>query len=370
MDRFGTRTLDDVLSGIAVPGTDARGVSEYVVGVLAARTRRVRWLGAAAVALVVAAGGTALALTGSEDPQEVVSSAEDSDDEESSDSDADSAETAAPGSGTVLTAVPAPTTIPVTTVPTIAGVTTPAPSFSGGSGRTPVLPPAAGPAAPPLSPSTPPTTATPDLPLTVDAIVVSSAPAGSVSMVSVNWADPDLPEGTVATARIQVDGIGGPTTATDWAVDGPCTGGTGATGTVSGALRFAASGPQRVTVEISTCGGEVNTFTADVEVPEPPGTPVLATLADGEPEAGTWSFDPDGDAPAEAVRIDPPDPDNPDPVLHNNRSIVQFLDDTPATVLILPSTAGVLQHDDLAGCVRTAGPPAAGGPWVMGDCAA
>ena len=114
------RTLDDVLAEVAVPGTDPEAVSEYVNGALIARRRRSRLAGVAAVLLALVFGGTVLALTGSEEPDEVVSASSERDD---SDQESDDSESSAAGSGSVVTAVPT-TLAPVTTVPGIAGLTT------------------------------------------------------------------------------------------------------------------------------------------------------------------------------------------------------------------------------------------------------
>ncbi|MGI9578542.1 MAG: hypothetical protein ACR2OH_10110, partial [Microthrixaceae bacterium] len=308
-------------------------------------------------ALVLLAGGTALALTGGEDPDEVVAPSADPNDDPA-DEGADSEESGA-GTGSVVTAVPTtiPTTLalPTTTPPSIAGV-------SSGAGRFPPasaargIPssPSPGAAAPPAP--APTTTTAPDAPLTAGAIVVSTASVGSVVTVSLDWSDPDLPAGTTPAARVVGTGVGALASAPLQGIDGACNGGTGAAGTVTGALRFAQAGPHTVTVELSTCGGSTTSFSAEVSVAAPQGKPIQVRVPEGvNPETGSWGFIPSGGDDAgvpKPLRNDTPGDD----VADNNPSVAHYLDGAAATVLVVPDVDGVVTHS-VGGCTRS-GPSA------------
>lgn len=346
MDRFGARSLDEVLASIAVPGTDPEAVSEYVVGRLNAGRRRSRMLVAMAAILVLLAGGTAFALTGGEDPDEVVAPATASSDgasEEDSGSEVPEA-----GTGSVVTAVPTtvPTTIPLsTTFPSIAGVNSDLRTYAGSGGGS-----GAAPAPGPGAPTAPPTTGTTvpiDSPLTAGAVVVTAGRVGDVVGVSVQWSDPDLPEGTVASARVVGTGGGALASAPLVTTDGACTGGTGADGTVTGALRFAKAGAHKVTVEISTCGGATSSFPADVTIDPADGLAIQVNVPSSvNPESGTWSFTPsegDGAGTPVVIRND----DRSDAVADNDPAVRHYVNGMPATVLVVPDAIagpGTISH--------------------------
>ena len=65
------RNLDQLLGELAVKGVDAGGVAEYVVGGLAAHRRHRNLAAGVAAALVLLGAGTAVALSGGGDPDEV-----------------------------------------------------------------------------------------------------------------------------------------------------------------------------------------------------------------------------------------------------------------------------------------------------------
>ena len=391
MDRFGPDPLDEVLSRMAVRGTDPVPVSQYVLGSLNARRRRNRGLLAAAAATVLLAGGSALALTGGEDPSEVVApaaTADDPSDESTDGAEAGGPDGAATGNGTVVTAVPTttdPTALPAnpftgTSPPSIAGLNTLAgPPSVGGSPNPPPVPaggPVPGPAPGGAAPAASATTVPEDRPLSAGALVVAARPAGAVVgllhglvEVSLEWSDPDLPAGTVASARVygtgeDAGGLGGPPLTP---AQGACTGGTGTSDTFVGALRLASAGTHTVTVEISTCGGEVETFTADVDVEVPEGLRLqrVTLPVGGTPERGTWRFTPSG-GDTEDLRNDDP----ADEVPNNDERIRQFHNGLPATVLALPEQAGTLEHevDGDRSCAEV--PADADGSAIpMGECA-
>ena len=357
MDRFGARSLDDAMASIAVPGTDPTAVGEYVIGRLAAHRRRSRMLVALAAVLVLMAGGTAFALSGGEDPEEVVAPAgESADDSVSSDSGSDLSQS---GSDTVVTAVPttAPSTlaVPTTSAPSIEGVASGFPSLPRLPRDSPSPSPAPG-TAPPAVPSTA-TSTPPDAPLTARYSETNpSAPVvGDVVTVRLDWVDPDLPAGTVATARLL--GIGEETALL--AADGPCTGGTGAGGTITRKIRFTTARRHAVAIELSTCGGNIVPFTTEVEVGSPGRqTPVKVRLPRSvDPEVGTWKFLPEGGG--EKVLRDDANGNDPEVVR-------MFEGDHAVTAVVVPGP-GSITHE-AADCSRRA--TLAAGAWelTLGPC--
>jgi hypothetical protein len=133
---------------------------------------------------------------------------------------------------------------------------------------------------------------------------------------------------------------------------------------VEGALRLAKAGPHTITVEVSTCAGEVKSFSTEVTVPNFVGTAVIAKVPKGvNPESGAWSFTPsegEGAGTPVPLRNDQPGDEVPD----NDPRVVQYLDGCPATVLVVPSAKGTISHA-VGGTSRSA---AAAETVSLGDC--
>ncbi len=340
MDRFGTRSLDEVLAVLAVPGTDPGAVAEYVDGALVLRTKHRRVLAVGAAVLIALLGVGVLSLGGSDNPDEVV---------------AGSPDEATDARSHPVSEDPTTTTSATTTAPsTVAGTVSPASgalsrsgsrsrgsSGSGAPGVAPVVPAA------PTSDTAPTdstagqasdTTLAP--PTTVDQPLVATAPlsvgaagAGELVTVTVKWSDPDLPSDAKASARL----VAGAVAATSAPISGKgaCTGGTGASGKVVAYARFAAPGTYDAAVEVTTCAGAPVSFPVTVTVSEAafnggPGRVLTAQVPPGvDPEVGRWSFTPDGGT---EVPLPPRSP-----------GLAMVLDDLPSTLVVLaPDGKGTL----------------------------
>jgi hypothetical protein len=299
---------------------------------------------ALAAVVVLMAGGTAFALSGGDDPEEVVAPAgESADDPVNSGSGNDLSQS---GSGTVVTAVPttAPSTlaVPSTSAPSIAGVASGFPSLPRLPRASPSPSPAPG-TAPPAVPSTA-TSTPPDAPLTArySETNPSEPVVGDIVTVRLDWLDPDLPAGTVATARLL--GIGEETALV--AADGPCTGGTGAGGTIARKIRFTTAKRHAVAIELSTCSGTTVPYATEVDVRSPDGQiPVKVRLPRSvDPEVGTWTFVPAGGGAPVVLRSNDSG---------NDPEVVRMFEGDHAVTAVIVPGPGSITHEALD-CRRTA----------------
>lgn len=239
--------LAGLLDDLATPGVDSQVVTDYVMGSVRFR-RRMRGIAAVGVGMALLAGGTALAMSGASDPEEVVSESTTT----TTDTTKPTTSTTAPSTTGAPTTVP--TTAPVATVPTTATPTTAA--------ATPR--PAPAPAAP--GPVATTTTLPPDRAPTVTLEVLTpEVPAGGIARVRVQWSDPDLPEGEEPLTAVGFSG----TTFTQPSVPDTagtaCTGGSARSGATEWSMRLTAPGEQTVAARVAVCGHIVNAF-AEVRV--------------------------------------------------------------------------------------------------------
>lgn len=333
--------LDAALTRLAVPGPDAVGVVEYAMGAIGARTRRNRFLGSGAAALLLLGGVGFLVGSGSEDPDEVVATAT------STTTEPESTEVAADTTVTSTTAVV--TTLPVTTAApiTLPAVTTTTPPATAPSTRPPTTAP----------PTTVPVDQTP-----TGVLAVSRGAAGDALDVRFEWNDPDGP-GRPANIVVSTDEPGLKAPAAPVSPGGACSGGPGSSASLRDTVQFASTGTRIVTVSIAHCDGPPQVFSSAVEVSPPsfggaPGRAVMAEIPDLVGSDPRWLL---VDSGGQQVALQPPQPE----FSHELRSDGAF--SLRGVVVVVPAgRTGTLVHrpDGDGGATWSGALPAAsqGGP--------
>lgn len=297
MSENATRSLDDVLAEMAIPGADPVAVSDYALGLIATRSRRRRVAGGVAAMLLVAAT-TVVAVTGNSEPgtDEVVSPGDSVTTTEVPATSRDKSNTTTPGATTSAT------TVPTTTDPS--ATTTPA-----GLGPVPTV----------VAQPPPHVTAT-TVPAAAPTIVVGQPGSGTLSVASgaagqmldlvFEFDDADGPGGTPAVS-IATDEPGTPPLPENMTgPSGECEGGPGTSVRLRDRVQFASTGSRTVRVALKYCDGPVRVFNTTVQVNGPTfgdsaGWAVMAEVpATAKPlEQSHWEFLGDD---GRVLRVDPP----------------------------------------------------------------